>query len=78
MKRNSSPFKWRHYAPDIILLCVRWYCHYQLSYRDVEEISRERGLEVDHSTVFRWVQQYAPEINKRIRHHLKYKNQNLG
>jgi IS6 family transposase len=71
MNRNSSPFKWRHYAPDVILLCVRWYCRYQLSYRDVEEMMRERGLEVDHSTVFRWVQRYAPEINKRVRQHLK-------
>jgi transposase-like protein len=71
MIRNSSPFKWRHYAPDVILLCVRWYCRYQLSYRDVEEMMHERGLEVDHSTVFRWVQRYAPEINKRIRPHLK-------
>ena len=44
MKRNSSPFKWRHYAPDVILLCVRWYCRYQLSYRDLEEMMRERGL----------------------------------
>jgi transposase-like protein len=40
-------------------------------YRDVEEMMRERGLEVDHSTVFRWVQRYAPEINKRVRQHLK-------
>ena len=71
MNRNSSPFKWRHYAPDVILLCVRWYCRYQLSYRDVEEMMRERGLDIDHSTVFRWVQRYAPEINKRIRPHLK-------
>jgi transposase, IS6 family len=71
MKRNPSPFKWRHYAPDVILLCVRWYCRYQLSYRDVAEMMRERGLDVDHSTVFRWVQRYAPEINKRIRQHLK-------
>ncbi len=47
------------------------YCRYQLSYRDIEEMMRERGLEVDHSTVFRWVQPYAPEINKRIRQHLK-------
>jgi transposase, IS6 family len=70
MNRNSSPFKWRHYAPDIILLCVRWYCRFQLSYRDVEEMMRERGLDVDHSTVFRWVQRFAPEINKRIRPHL--------
>jgi len=71
VKHNSSPFKWRHYAPDVILLCVRWYCRYALSYRDLEEIMCERGLTVDHSTVFRWVQRYAPEINKRIRQHLK-------
>jgi IS6 family transposase len=71
VKHNSSPFKWRHFEPTIILLCVRWYCRYQLSYRDIEEMMRERGLDVDHSTVFRWVQRYAPEINKRIRQHLK-------
>jgi IS6 family transposase len=62
MRRNPSPFKWRHYASDVILLCVRWYCRYSLSYRD-----RERGLAVDHVTVFRWVQRYAPEINRRMR-----------
>jgi transposase-like protein len=71
MKHNSAPFKWRHYSPELILLCVRWYCRYQLSYRDVEEMMRERGLNVDHSTVFRWVQRYASEINKRVRPHLK-------
>src|ERR687889_604347 len=71
MNHTSTPFKWRHYAPDVILLCVRWYCRFQLSYRDVEEMMRERGLEVDYSTVFRWVQRYAPEINKRIRPYLK-------
>ena len=47
MKHNSSPFKWRPYPPELILLCVRWYCRYQLSYRDVEEMMRERGLDVD-------------------------------
>jgi transposase-like protein len=52
MKHNSSPFKWRHYPPESILLCVRWYCRFQLSCRDVEEMMRERGLDVDHSTVF--------------------------
>ena len=71
MRRNSSPFKWRHYASDVILLCVRWYCRYSLSYRDLEEMMRERGLSVDHVTIFRWVQRYAPEINKRMRQHLK-------
>jgi len=70
MKRNSS-FKWRHYEPQIILLCVRWYCRYQLSYRDLEAMMSERGLNVHFTTIFRWVQRYAPEINKRIRPHLK-------
>jgi transposase, IS6 family len=68
MKRSSSSFKWRHYAPDVILLCVRWYCRYSLSYRDLEEMMRARGLSVDHVTIFRWVQRYAPEINKRRTH----------
>jgi transposase, IS6 family len=71
VKQNSNPFKWRHFEPSVILLCVRWYCRYQLSYRDIEEMMRERGLDAGHSTVFRWVQHYAPEINKRIRQHLK-------
>lgn len=71
MKRHSSPFKWRHFEPPIVLLCVRWYCRYQLSYRDREEMMRERGLSVDHVTIFRWVQRYAPEINKRMRPYLK-------
>lgn len=71
MKQTKPSFKWRHFEPSLILLCVRWYCRYQLSYRDIEEMMRERGLDVDHSTVFRWVQRYAPEINKRIRQPLK-------
>ncbi len=71
MKHNASPFKWRHYPPEVILLCVRSYCRYQLSYRDIEEMMRERGLDLDHSTVFRWVQRYGPEVNKRVRPHLK-------
>ncbi len=71
VKRKSHPFKWRHFEPEIILMCVRWYCRFQLSYRDLEEMMRERGLDVHHSTVWRWVQAYAPEINKRIPPHLK-------
>jgi len=71
VKHNSAPFKWRHFEPELILLCVRWYCRYQLSYRDVQEMMQERGLAVDHTTVWRWVQRFAPEINKRIRPHLK-------
>jgi transposase-like protein len=54
VKQNKSPFKWRHFEPSLILPCVRWYCRYQLSYRDLEEMMRERGLSVDHTTVRRW------------------------
>src|ERR1051326_5874020 len=68
---NPSSFKWRHYEADIILLCVRWYLRYSLSYRDLEEMMRERGLLLDHTTIYRWVQHYAPEIDKRSRLHLK-------
>lgn len=71
---KSLQFKWRHYQPDIILCCVRWYLSYPLSYRQVEELITERGLPVDHSTVFRWVQNYAPELDKRCRRYLRPTN----
>ena len=48
-----TPFKWRHLQAEIILLCVRWYLRYPLSYRDLEEMMRERGLHVDHTTIYR-------------------------
>jgi len=72
----STPalFKWRHFLPEIILLHVRWYCRYSLSYRDLEAMMQERGVEVDHSTINRWVLRYAPELDKRIRPHLKPAN----
>src|SRR5690242_13678237 len=70
----SAPFKWRHFETEIILLCVRWYLRYSLSYRDVEEMMAERGLSVDHTTIYRWVQRYAPEVQKRCRPHLKTTN----
>jgi len=68
---QQSPFKWRHFEAEMILLCVRWYLRYSLSYRDLEEMMAERGLSVDHTTIYRWVQQYAPELEKRCRPHLK-------
>ena len=67
-------FKWRHFQADIILLNVRWYCRYALSYRDLEEMMQERGIEVDHSTINRWVLKYAPELDLRIRFHLQPTN----
>jgi len=69
-----SLFKWRHYQPDIILCCVHWDLSYPLSYRQVEELITERGLPVDHSTVFRWVQHYSPELDKCCRRYLRPTN----
>jgi transposase-like protein len=71
---SKSLFKWRHFAPDIILWGVRWYCLYPISYRQLSEMMCERGVEVDHSTLYRWIQQYAPELDKRCRPHLKPTN----
>jgi IS6 family transposase len=67
-------FKWKHYQPEIILLTVRWYLRYNLSFRDLVEMMEERGLSVAHTTIMRWVHQYGPELDKRIRRHLKQTN----
>ena len=48
-------------------MAVGWYLRFSLSYRDVEELLAERGLHADHVTVWRWVQRYAPEVNRRLR-----------
>src|SRR5712692_4751188 len=60
-------FRGRHFEDQIIVLCVRWYLRYSLSYRDLEEMMAERNLGIDHSTIARWVLRYAGELNKRIR-----------
>ncbi len=67
-------FKWRHFQTEIILLNVRWDLHYPLSYRNLEEMMKDRGLKVAHSTIGRWVLAYSPEIDKRTRRHLKLTN----
>ncbi len=71
---SKQPFKWKHFQGEIILLCVRWYLRYGLSYRNLAEIMLERGLSVDHTTIYRWVMIYAPEIEKRSRKYLKPTN----
>ena len=69
-----SVFKRCRFPIDVILLCVRWYCKYGISYRDVAEMKQERGVMVDHTTIFRWVQRYAPEIEKRVRWYQGYRS----
>lgn len=62
-----NPFHGRHFQGEIILWAVRWYCKYGISYRELQEMLAERGVNVDHTTIYRWVQRYAPEIEKRLR-----------
>jgi transposase, IS6 family len=67
----NNPFKGRQHPGELIVLCVRWYLRYPLSYEQVTELMAERGVEVDASCIWRWVQAYAPELNQRCRPHLK-------
>src|SRR3954463_1427579 len=66
-RRSKDDFKGRHFKASLIVQAVCWYLRYPLSYRDIEELFRERGLEVDHATVNRWVLAYAPLIERRLR-----------
>ncbi len=71
---KSNPFKWRHYEAEIILLCVRWYLTYPLSYRQVAEMVSDRGWAIHHTTIYRWVQEYGSELDKRCRPYLQLTN----
>ncbi len=73
-ERQPALFRRRHVRAEMIVLCVRWYLGYPLSYRDLEEMMTERGLEVDHSTVARWVLHYAPILSRRIRREMRHPN----
>jgi len=66
-------FKWRHFPKDLILMSVRWYVAYSLSYRDIEDLMLERGVKVDHSTLNRWVIHYAPLLEEEFRKNHKKK-----
>ncbi len=66
-RRSRDDFKGRHFEATLILQAVSWYLRYPLSYRDIEKMLLERGLEVDHSTLNRWVLAYAPLIERRLR-----------
>jgi transposase-like protein len=71
---NDNQFKWKHFSREIILCAVRWYCQFALSYRDLVIIMEERGIPVSHTTIMRWVHQYAVEIKKRLKKFLKMSN----
>ena len=69
-----DPFKGRQFPGEIILMAVRWYLRYPLSFEQVSELLAERGVKVDPSCIWRWVQAYSPELNKRCLPHLKSTN----
>src|SRR5215218_6038646 len=66
-RRSKDDFKGRHFEAALIRQAVSWHLRYPLSYRDIEELFLERGSEVDHSTLNRWVLAYAPLIERRLR-----------
>jgi transposase, IS6 family len=73
-RNNKNLFKGRQFTAEIILWAVRWYLQFPISYRDLERMFSDRGVQVDHTTLFRWIQAYAPELDKRIRPHLRTTN----
>jgi transposase, IS6 family len=73
-RKRPALFKGRHFEAEIIVLCVRWYLRFGLSFRNLEEMMAERNLSVDHVTIWRWVQRYSPELNRRCRPELRKTN----
>lgn len=67
MAGKMISFKGRHFPKDLILMAVRWKLAYPLSYRNIEELMEERGTELDHSTVHKWVVNYAPQLEGAFR-----------
>jgi IS6 family transposase len=71
---RGEQFKGRQFTAAVILWAVRWYLQFPISYRDLELMMQDRGVSVDHTTIFRWIQAYATELEKRIRPHLRMSN----
>lgn len=68
---RKSPFKHHRFPSEVTLCALRWYLRYPLSYQDVVDLLGERGITVDRSTVYRWVQKFGPELTKRAETHLR-------
>ena len=71
---QGQGFKGWQFTAEVIPWAVRWYPMFPISYRDLELMLLDRGVAVDHTTVFRWIQAYAAELEKRIRPHLRVSN----
>jgi transposase, IS6 family len=72
--RQDQSCKGRQFTAEVILWAVRWYLMFPISYRDLELMLADRGVEVAHTTLFRWIQAYAPDLEKRIRPQLRPSN----
>ena len=72
--RPDQSFEGRQFTAEVILWAVRWYLMFPISYRDLELMLQDRGVEIAHTTLFRWIQAYALEIEKRTRRHLRKSN----
>ena len=68
---QERSFKGRHFTSEVILWALRWYLAFPISYRDLSLMLADRGVAVDHTTLFRWVQSYAATLEQRIRRHLR-------
>ncbi|MCW2242393.1 transposase-like protein [Azospirillum canadense] len=67
MRSGKNPFEGRPVTAALILWAVRWYLQFPISDRALERMLADRGVAVDHTTTFRWIQAYAPELDKRLR-----------
>ena len=68
---KAKSFKWYQYEPAIILWCVRWYLQTALTYRQLQSMLAERGLTIVHTTIMRWIHHFGPELNQKLKPHLK-------
>src|SRR3954452_470861 len=71
MTDAARAFRGFRFPAEVILWAVRWYLQFPISYRDLETMLADRGVAVDHTTMYRWVQRFAPELEKRMRRHLR-------
>jgi len=76
-RHRPALFRGRHFEAEIIVLFVRWYLRFGLSFRNLEELMAERKVSVDHVTIWRWVQRYARELHQRCRSKLRMTNRFL-
>ena len=72
--QTGLTFKGRQLTAEVILWAVRWHLMFPVSYRDLELMLKERGADLAHTTIFRWIQAYTPQLERRLRPHLRMSN----